>query len=366
MKPFIPHILPLENINWAAYVELIGKANLELGNLRGTLKGIVNPAVLLSPLTLREAVLSSKIEGTQATLQDVLFYEASPDENNPKRTEIQEIVNYRKTLAAAVSGIKEKPLHLNMLKILHAILLDSVRGQNMQPGEFRRDQNWIGKPGCTIDQAYFVPPDPATMIIALDNWEKYWHFQDRDFLVQLAIIHAQFEIIHPFRDGNGRIGRVLIPIFLTDKGLLDEPVFYLSEYMEAHREEYYGGLRSISDTGDWDNWFRFFLSAVGHQAIAIRTKAEKIIILYESMKREVYDIGSTYAIPALDTIFTMPIFSSPEFERYSSIPKASANRLLKQLKDKGLIAILQEGHGRRPNTFIFNKLITITESPLEM
>jgi Fic family protein len=297
-------------------------------------------------------------------LQEVLFYEALPDEKNPKKDDIQEVVNYRKTLAASVEAIKKRPLHLNMLKDLHAILMNSVRGQNQRPGEFRRDQNWIGPKGCTIDQAFFIPPEPSVMLQALDNWEAYWHFTERDPLVQLALIHAQFEIIHPFRDGNGRIGRVLIPLFLIDKGILKEPVFYLSEYLEAHREEYGASLRGISDTGSWNNWISFFLKAVAAQAVAMRQKAEAIQLLYERMKREVYGLNSTFGLPALDTLFTFPIFSSPEFVEYSGIPKASAHRMLTQLVEKGILVIIVEGQGRRPTTYLFKELLTITEAPL--
>lgn len=363
--PFIPDRLPLASIDWSALIEGLGAANRELGNLRGTLRGIVNPHVLLSPLTSREAVLSSKIEGTQATLQEVLFYEALPDETNPKKDDIQEVVNYRKTLANSVEAIKKKPMHLNMLKTLHATLMDSVRGKDQRPGEFRHDQNWIGPKGCTMEQAYFIPPEPKAMLPALDNWESYWHFSERDALVQLAVIHAQFEIIHPFRDGNGRIGRVLIPLFLLDKGILDSPVFYLSEYLEANRDEYSASLRSISDSGSWAVWLAFFLKAVERQSVAIRQKAERIIDLYERMKRKIYGLGSSFSLPALDTLFIFPIFNSPEFVKYSGIPKASAHRMLGQLVEGKILEILVEGQGRRPTTYLFKELLDITESPLQ-
>ncbi len=365
MKSFVPHKLPLDQIDWGALVSPVGKANLELGNLHGALKGIVNPGVLLSPLTLREAVLSSKIEGTQATLQEVLFYEALPDENNPRYDDIQEVINYRKTLAAAEKAIGKKPMHLNMLLELHEILMDSVRGENQRPGTFREIQNWIGPKGCTIDQAYYVPPEPAAMKQALGNWEKYWHYQEKDPLIQLAILHAQFEIIHPFRDGNGRIGRVLIPLFLAEKGILDKPVFYLSEYLESHREEYYSGLRGISETGNWDNWLQFFLKAFTVQAISMRGKAESIISLYDDMKREIFGLNSTFALLALDALFTMPIFTSSDFVKYTDIPRASANRLLGQIQEKGIISLISEGQGRTPNTYSFHPLLLITETPLE-
>lgn len=366
MEPFTPNTLPLESIEWTALIEAIGAANLELGNLKGTLKGIVNPGVLLSPLTLREAVLSSRIEGTQATLQEVLFYEAMPDESNPKRFDIQEVINYRKTLNEGEKAIKDRPMNLNMLKDLHAVLMDSVRGQEQRPGEFRRDQNWIGPRGSRIEQAYFIPPDPKNMQWSLQNWEHYWHHNEKDPLVQMALLHAQFEIIHPFRDGNGRIGRVLIPLFLTEKGILENPTFYFSEYLESNRDEYYSRLRAISDSGDWNGWIQFFLAGVRVQARAMHRKAEAIILLYEDMKRRIFELNSTFGLPALDTIFTMPIFSSREFVRYSGIPRASAQRLLVELRERDILKIVSEGVGRRPTTYSFPALLEITESPLEL
>jgi len=160
MKPFIPHKLPFEKINWNLFIELIGTANYELARYEGTLKALVNPSVLLSPLSTKEAVLSSKIEGTQATLQEVLAYEASPNPDNPKLNDIQEIINYRKSISLAVEKLKNYPLNLNLIKELHSVLLDSVRGSNKARGEFRKDQNWIGSFGSKIEEAYYIPPEP--------------------------------------------------------------------------------------------------------------------------------------------------------------------------------------------------------------
>jgi len=219
MKPFIPDKLPLESINWESHVPLIGQANAALDRYDGMLQGIPNPGVFLSPLTTQEAVLSSKIEGTLvSSMEEVLEFEASPREpvEPSKKTDIQEIINYRTAMWKAMESIEERPLCLNLVKDLHGILLDSVRGRDKALGEFRRTQNYIAPPGSPIEQATYVPPSPELLPAVLDNWEKYMHFAEKDVLVHLAIVKAQFEIIHPFLDGNGRLGRMLIPLFLFD------------------------------------------------------------------------------------------------------------------------------------------------------
>ena len=227
MKPFDPDGLPLDCIDWGAHVTLVGRANAALARYDGMLQGVVNPAVLLSPTTTQEAVLSSRIEGTQASMEEVLEYEAGSTEKivPEKQADIQEIINYRDAMAVAVIELIKRPLCLNLIKELHRILLTSVRGRNKMPGEFRETQNCIGPPGCSIETATFVPPSPDNLPQALDNWEKYLHRDEKDGLVQLAVSKAQFEIIHPFLDGNDRLGRMLIPLFLYAKGLLSSPCF---------------------------------------------------------------------------------------------------------------------------------------------
>jgi Fic family protein len=218
---------------------LLGKANRALAQYDGVLYGLPNPEVLLSPMTTQEAVLSSRIEGTQATLGEVLEFEAGEEpEEESKRLDIQEIINYRRALKAAERELKKRPFNLNLLLSLHSILLNSVRGRNKGKGQFRKIQNWIGLPGAPLKKAQFVPPRPEVLPEFLDNWEKYYHLDRPDPLVQLAIIHGQFEILHPFLDGNGRLGRLFVPIFLFEKQILSRPMFYLSAFLEAHRDEY--------------------------------------------------------------------------------------------------------------------------------
>ena len=364
MKPFEPHKLPLESIDWGTHVSLIGRANAALARYDGMLQSIVNPVVLLSPLTMQEAVLSSRIEGTLANMEEVLEYEADPKEKiePSKHDDIQEIINYRRAMGMAVVEFKGRPLCLNLIKKLHAVLLDSVRGMNKAPGKFRRIQNYIGPTGCSIEDATFVPPSADHLGSALDNWEKYLHYDEKDRLVQLAVIKAQFEIIHPFIDGNGRIGRMLIPLFLFEKGLLSSPMFYLSAYLEAQREVYYQRLQAVSETGDWSGWIDFFLRAVIEQAGTNIEKTCKILDLYDRMKQKLPDIiRSQYAIQAIDALFDRPIFRITDFIKRSGIPKDSVKRIVGALKENGSIKDLRTGKGRRAAILIFPELITITE-----
>lgn len=195
---------------------------------------------------------------------------------------------------------------------LHRILLDSVRGQNKTPGEFRRDQNWIGKAGCTIEEASFVPPSPLRLLDYLQAWERYLDSDDVDYLLQVAVIHAQFELIHPFKDGNGRIGRILIPLFLYQKRALSQPMFYLSEYLEDNRDEYYERLRAISIQGDWNGWIAFFLRAIATQAVQNSKRVNAIMALYEEMKIAIQGAThSQYSVHLLDAIFDKPFSGLP-------------------------------------------------------
>jgi Fic family protein len=365
MKPFIPAKLPLENIDWQGLIPLIGAANRSLAYYDGILQGIPNPALLLSPLTTQEAVLSSRIEGTQATLGDVLRFEAGESPTKQERGEdIQEIMNYRKALLAAEKALKAKPFHLNLLKELHRILMDSVRGANKPSGEFRRIQNWIGKSGTPIEQAEYVPPAPHSILESLDNWEKYYHLDRPDPLVQLAIIHAQFEVIHPFLDGNGSIGRMLIPLFLFEKKTLSRPMFYLSKYLEANRDEYNSKLRKLSENGNaWNEWIEFFLCAVDQQARENARTVQAIIQLYSDLKLRVIELThSQYAIPLLDYTFKRPVFQSSHLFGKKEMPsKPMVMTLLKQLRGGGILKVLREGSGRRPQILALHQLINTTE-----
>lgn len=360
MKPFIPEELPIPKLDWPAFVDLLGTANRQVARYDGLLQSIINPEVLLSPLRTQEAVLSSKIEGTQATLKEVLEYEADRNQTVEKQGDIKEIINYRKALFSAKSRLDSLPLSLRLIKETHAVLMQDVRGDNKAPGEFRKIQNWIGAPGSTMETARFVPPTVIQMEKGLDNWEKYIHYEEKDPLVQLAIIHAQFEIIHPFLDGNGRIGRILIPLFLYDKQVIREPIFYLSDYLENHRRDYYDALKDITDTGSWTNWIRFFLEAIINQAKKNNDQTRQIVSLYDEMKEKmVQATHSQFSVSCLDFIFTRPVFNSGRFYEESGIPRPSAARLLNAMESNQIIRCLEKGSGRRSSLYVFEPLLEI-------
>lgn len=366
MQPYAPNALPLVNLDYRLLLPLVGQANAALARYDGLLQGIPNPAVMLSPLTTQEAVLSSKIEGTQATVDEVLEQEAGLLKEGEKYQDIQEISNYRKALYSAREYLKDYPIRLGFVRELHRILMNSVRGQDKTPGEFRKEQNWIGKHGCTIEQASFVPPNPVQLPDHLQAWESYLGSDDVDFLLQTAVVHAQFELLHPFKDGNGRIGRILIPLFLYQKRALSQPMFYLSEYLESHRDEYYQRLKAISVEGDWNGWIAFFLQAIVTQAAQNSTRVSAIQALYEEMKLAIQAAThSQYTVHVLDAIFNKPIFRSSDLAQQLlqefGIHEKTTPGLLRQMKDAGILRELQPGSGRRPATLCFPRLINLAE-----
>ncbi|MHB1296720.1 MAG: Fic family protein [Anaerolineae bacterium] len=362
--PYIPQKLPITDVDWEQLIPLIGQANRALAKYDGVLYGVPNPAVLLSPLTTQEAVLSSRIEGTRATLGEVLRFEAGEDAGEEsKRLDIQEIFTYRRALRLAEEELETRPFSLNLLRHLHFVLLDNVRGRDKGRGQFRTTQNWIGAPQSLIEQAYFVPPEPMVLAVYLDNWEKYYHSERPDALVQLAILHAQFEIIHPFLDGNGRLGRMLVPLFLYEKKVLSRPVFYISAYLDSHRDEYVHLLRALSLPGYWNQWIAFFLRALIDQAVENADKAQRIMALYDRLKARVLDLThSQYAVPLLDLLFEMPILKSSFLENQPGMPsKPMIHSMLNKLKTDGILHVVVEAAGRRAQVLALAELINLCE-----
>jgi Fic family protein len=372
MKPFIPQVLPLAELDWVRLLPLIGQANRQLAEYNGALYIFTNPDLLLSPLTTQEAVLSSKIEGTQATLGEVLKFEAGEEpELESRREDIQEIINYRRALREAEEELRLRPFNLNLLLQLHNTLLDSVRGRSKARGHFRREQNWIGAPGTPVSEAQFVPPAPGDQLTkALHNWESYYHMEQPDALVQLAVVHAQFEILHPFLDGNGRLGRILIPLFLFEKGILSSPTFYLSEYLEREREVYIRHLRALGhQPRAWDAWISFFLRGLVEQAKSNVLKARQIHALYGGLKAQVLDLThSQFAVPILDVMFENPIFSTTNlFKKVSSDAKSAGPSkqmmmtILGKLKSAGILKVIREGRGARAQILALAELVNLCE-----
>lgn len=368
MQPYVSEALPPESLDWEALIPRIGPANAELARYDGILQGIVNPEILLSPLMTQEAVLSSRIEGTEASLDQVLEFEArrqleiTHDVEDKQIQDYREILNYRAAVGYATDYLNQDPITLKLIKKLHYRLLDSVRGRTKARGAFRTTQNHIGALGSDIKDATFVPPSPIHLTESLNAFERYIHVEERDRLVQLGIIHAQFEMIHPFLDGNGRVGRMLIPLFLFEKNLLSSPMFYLSAYLEKNRDIYYDKLQRISQHGDWTGWIRFFLEAVTQQALDNARKAQSILALYEEMKSRISELThSQYSIKTLDTIFALPVFETSEFVSRSGIPRQASSRILRILRESDLLFVLRNASGSRPAILVFPKLLAIAE-----
>ncbi len=356
---------PPLKLEWTELIPFIGPANAALARYDGTLSAIPNASVLLSPLTTQEAVLSSRIEGTQATMGEVLEYEAETDRNNlseERKADIHEILNYRRAMRHAVELLKELPLCQRVIKAAHSQLIEGVRGYGKSPGEYRRIPNWIGSPGCTIENARYIPISADRLPEAMGKWERYIHEDSLDQLIKLAIIHAEFEALHPFLDGNGRLGRICVPLFMFKAGLIQSPMFYISEFFELNREEYYERLLAVSRDDDWTGWCKFFLKAIMVQAQKNQEKASQILMLYETEKSRIVNLTrSQYAIHALDYIIARPIFKASDFINIKEIPNPTAKRILVILRDNEILRTLSNAKGRRPAVYAFWKLVNIAE-----
>ncbi|MCY4187755.1 MAG: Fic family protein [Bryobacterales bacterium] len=360
-----PGKFPPENrLDWQRLLPLIGPATSALARYDGMLAAVPNPNMLLAPLSTQEAVLSSRIEGTQATMSEVLGFEAGDRAASPERTsDIHEVINYHRAMAKAEEMLASLPLSGRVIRAVHGILLSGARGANRAPGEYRRTPNWIGPPGCTIEEAKYVPVSSERLADAMSRWERYIHQEDMpDLLVQAANLHAEFEALHPFLDGNGRLGRMLIPLFLWQRGRIARPIFYISAYFEANRDAYYERLLAVSRDNDWTGWGIFFLKAVKHQADDNLAKTQGILNLYDDLKPRIDSATkSRHTLRTLDWIFQKPVFSSTSFARGTSIPAPSAHRILTDLQAHGILQKFSTASGNRPALFRFPELLKIVE-----
>ncbi|MFA6917916.1 MAG: Fic/DOC family N-terminal domain-containing protein [Candidatus Gracilibacteria bacterium] len=358
---FVPPKLPTK-IDYSSLIGHITKAHRAIASLNSLLNYLPNPGLLGRTMQTKEAVLSSKIEGTQATLNEVFEYEAadSGKEDSEKKKDIHEIINYREALGLGIKSLDTTPLAENLIKKLHSILLRSGRGQNKAPGEFRKIQVYIGRPGARIEDASFVPP-PANEIIPLfSNLEKYLNSDDeKDPLVQIAIAHYQFEAIHPFLDGNGRVGRLIISLFLYERKLLSHPFLYLSEFFEEHREHYYELLRLVSEKGEWEEWIKFFLTALATQAEVAEKTGKDVLDLHSKYKEKIVDINSVYAMNLLDAIFIHPIFRTASIRKDAKIKNTQTFfNLIAKFLEAGIIKDITPKK-RRNKVYAFGELIKL-------
>lgn len=358
--PFIPSKLP-PKIDYSLLIKEIGQAHDALGQLNGLLVNIPNPDLLTTPLLTKEAVLSSRIEGTQATLKEVFEYEAEAksSQEDAKERDVYEILNYRRAMDASIEELAKRTIGENLLKKTHHILLDSVRGAHKDRGNFRKSQVYIGPPNSTIEEATYIPPPPTEILPLLSNWEAYINLEnEKDVLVQIGVAHYQFEAIHPFMDGNGRIGRLIIPLFLYQRKLLSHPLLYISEYFESKRNDYYSLLNGVSKEGAWENWLRFFLQAMAVQSLKTQGSVLKMLLLYRKLKEEITQVNAMYAVSLLDIIFASPIVSFVSIKK--RIRARSYQTIYNLLKKFVSLGILKEVPGRKRNrVFIFQQLLDI-------
>lgn len=366
MKPFIPQKLPIININWEKISTLLGLASSELGRYDGLLENMPNPEILLSPLTRKEAELSSKIEGTQSTMSEVLEYEAGEDMGDKRKIEeINVLRNYRWTLTSAEEDLKAgQEFSLSFLKRMHSMLMHNSRWDSSEtPGDFRKKQVYIGSKGALIEEASYVPPEHFLIPEYMENWEQYLKNGTDEKMVKTAVMHAQFEIIHPFDDGNGRIGRMLITLYLYLSGALHRPMFYMSEYLEKNRTQYYEKLADISKNGNWQGWIEFFLTAVKEQTTKNIKKIRDINELYKIKSEEFKKSTKSHHYQnALNVFFKRPIVNSVTFMSKGSIDNPNtARNILKKLEKDKLIVKTKEGAGRSPSIYLFPDIINLVE-----
>ncbi|MEM9602604.1 MAG: Fic/DOC family N-terminal domain-containing protein [Pseudomonadota bacterium] len=366
MNSDFDHSFPPQNVRLSGALALVGRANACLSRYDGLLESLVNPDVLLSPLVMKEAELSSRIEGTIATASEVYQQQAGEQFDPEKDADIQEILNYRNTLRFAGESLRdpEKTLTPHLIREMHANLMQGVRGENKNPGRFRTTQNWIGPRGSTIEQATYVPPPPVALTDLLESFFAFANRRDNalDPIVQTAMVHAQFELIHPFDDGNGRIGRILIPLVLLRRKSIISPSFYMSGYLESHRDVYYQKLENISRQDDWAGWIEFFLEAVIEQSEANVRLVRQIIELYERTKRQIAELLRTdQAIYILDMLFDTPVFKATELHNRLDIQRQRAAQYIRALKQAGVIVEIRPARGRSPAVLSFEELWRITD-----
>ena len=359
----VPHPLPPHIKYDKELIRLLSEADRLLGELSGTGSLLPNPYLLIAPYVRREAVSSSRIEGTQASLSDLFFFEAA-EKRGPRVPDVREVSNYVSAMNYGIERLKDLPISVRLIKEIHEKLMEGERGERATPGELRRSQTWIGPPGCTLTDAIFIPPPVEEMKESLGAWEKYLHSDlSEPLLIECALMHYQFEAIHPFLDGNGRIGRLLITFFLCEKGYLSQPLLYLSGFFERYRDEYYTRLLEVSRKGDWLGWIKFFLRGVSVQCKDALSDAKKILDLHAEYKLA---LEQTKKVPesahrVLDEIFVNPIISISRLSKkwgvaYNAV-KTGVSRLIK-------IGILTELTEKKRNKLFFapKLLDLLTES----
>lgn len=348
----IPRSLPLDEPT----VRLLADAEAALGRLAGAGRLLPNPQLLVRPYLAREAVASTRIEGTRTDMGELFAFAAGGGEPTP---DVEEVLNYTRAMEAGLVRLETLPLCVRLLREMHAILLDGVRGRERTPGELRTSQNWIGPAGATLDTAAFVPPPPAELARVLEDWERYANEDGtQPTLVRAAMLHYQLETIHPFLDGNGRLGRLLIVFFLVAQGRLPSPILYLSPYFEAQRDEYYERLQQIRERGDALGWLQFFLRGVERQSNDALVRAERLLDLRERYRKRVQAVTRSQAVQVVDLAFTSPVLTTRVVEETIGGTRPSSLKLLGQLADLGILDETSAGP-RRQRRWIAREIMEV-------
>jgi len=337
---------------------LLSRADMALARLDGVAQILPNVDLFIAMYVKKEALLSSQIEGTQASLDDLFAYESGEKIEN--LNDVKEVVNYVKAMNYGIERLQSLPMSLRLIKEIHAILLEGVRGSEKDPGEFKRSQNWIGPPGCTLNEASYVPPPPHETLAAMGDLEHYFHDRERlPVLIDCAMIHYQFETIHPFLDGNGRMGRLLITFYLCWNGILHKPLLYLSCYFKKNRQEYYDRLNMVRETGNYEQWVEYFLKGVVDIAGAAMDTARQILELQSRHRRLLWEkkISSPIAVGILEQLFYTPTVSIGQIAERFSISYQAASTLVSQLEKA---KILMETTGRkRDKRYVYSDYLDI-------
>lgn len=345
---FIPNPLP-PAIEWStSLISALGEAERNLGRLASLADTLPSPHILVRPFIRREAVLSSRIEGRRASLVDLYCYESAQNSFFEDTSDVREVHNYMRALDHGLEHSKTLPVNLRLMREMHGILMEGVRGEHLTPGEFRRSQNWIGPPGSTIENAAIVSPPVDEMHPALDALEKFINSpSDIPQLARLGLIHYQFEAIHPFLDGNGRIGRLLVILLLIEWGLISQPLLYLSAFFEAHLLDYYDRLLAVSRHGEWENWLLFFLKGVSSQSLDAITRIERLGQLRNAYRERLRsERAAGRLLQTLDVLFERPILNIRQLEAALDVPYRTAERYIERLEE---IGILREVTGQARN-----------------
>ncbi|MDP8101466.1 Fic family protein [Phocoenobacter atlanticus] len=354
---------PPQSIDYQLVMNAMIGATEAIARFDQMLKNIHNSEILLAPLRNQEAVISSRMEGTISTIDEIMRYDAdygdTSEYSNEVREDIIETVLYQRTLKGVQQALNDGyPFSKALLKMMHQQLLSYGRGAKKSPGEFKKEQNYLGD--HFKQSILFVPISPEKLEEGLDNLFDYINNNSTPILLKTAISHLEFEALHPFQDGNGRIGRMLITLILWRSQIISAPHFYISGYFEEHKNTYIDLMREVSETGNWNNWCIFFLNAIKEQAQANLLIAERITQLYENMKTEfAVLLSSKWSINALEFIFTNPVFRSTSFTVKSGIPKSTAIKFTKILQEHNILEVIEEGAGRTPTLYAFEPLMKL-------